>query len=157
MNRVSLPARLRESAADHGVGAYPFEACGLLIGYATEEGVQVTRALRCPNVAPRELQTHRFSIDPRVVINVRRSLRGTLESVVGFYHSHPDAPAAPSATDMEFIRLWPETVWLIVPLNAGVAGEARAWGLDEPESPLAREIEVRVQPTRSAPALACPE
>lgn len=156
MNHVSLPARLSESAAAHGVGAYPYEACGLLIGYVTGEGVQVSRALRCPNVAPRELQTHRFSIDPRAVINVRRSLRGSRESVVGFYHSHPDAPAAPSATDMEFIRLWPETVWLIVPVNGGAAGEPRAWWLDDPELPAAREIAVRVQPTRDA-ALTCPE
>jgi proteasome lid subunit RPN8/RPN11 len=112
-------------------GGYPLESCGLLIGTIESPRITVTRALRCPNAAPPEVRTHRFSIDPRVVINVRRSLRGGSESIVGFFHSHPDAAAAPSKTDLEHIRLWPEVVWLIVPVYLGSPAEPRGWWLDE--------------------------
>jgi proteasome lid subunit RPN8/RPN11 len=116
--------------------------------------VRVSRALPCPNVAAPEERTHRFVIDPRAVLNVRRSLRNTKETIVGFYHSHPDVAAEPSRTDMEYIRLWPETVWLIVPVDAGSAGEPRAWWLDEVDDPAARELRVHVPPVR-ATAAAC--
>ena len=109
-------------------GRWPWTRAGTT---AVVSGVRVTRALPCPNVAPREEQAHFFALDPRAVVNVRRSLRNTAESIVGFYHSHPDAAAQPSAADMEYIRLWPETVWLIVPVAAGEPGEPRAWWLDE--------------------------
>ena len=157
MKQVTLPARIRDAALDHAVGTYPYEACGLLIGYQGEDGVRVSRSVRCPNVAPREAQTHRFAIDPRAVLNVARSLKGTPESIVGFYHSHPDAPAAPSATDMEFIRLWPETVWLIAPVSGGHAGEPRAWWLDDVEDTAAREIAVRVQQVSTVAVAPCVE
>ena len=154
MKQVTLVGRVREAASDHAAGTYPFEGCGLLVGHVEEERVRVSRAVPCPNVAAPEERTHRFIIDPRAVLNVRRSLRGTSESIVGFYHSHPDAEAKPSRTDMEYIRLWPETVWLIVPVQGGEAGEPRAWWLDEADAPHARELKVRVPPVR-APAAAC--
>jgi proteasome lid subunit RPN8/RPN11 len=154
VTQVTLPARVRESASNHAAGTYPFEGCGLLIGYLGEDGVRVTRAVPCPNVAAPEERTHRFIIDPRAVLNVRRSLRSTSESIVGFYHSHPDAEAKPSRTDMEYIRLWPETVWLIVPVKGGEAGEPRAWWLDDVDAPDARELRVHVPPVRAA-AAAC--
>ena len=155
MTQLTLTGRAGEAALDHAATAYPFEGCGLLIGYLGEGDVRVTRALPCPNVAAREEQTHRFVIDPRAVLNVRRSLRNTAESVVGFYHSHPDAPAMPSTTDMEFIRLWPETVWLIVPVAGGEVGEPRAWWLDDVDSPRPRELTVHVPPVPAAAT--CPE
>ena len=154
MKQVTLIGRVREAALDHAAGAYPFEGCGLLIGHLEEDRVRVSRALPCPNVAEPEERTHRFVIDPRAVLNVRRSLRNTKESIVGFYHSHPDAEAMPSRTDMEYIRLWPETVWLIVPVDAGSAGEPRAWWLDEMDAPHARELRVHIPPVR-ATAAAC--
>ena len=157
MRSVALTARVRDAAADHAAGTYPYEGCGLLIGYHSGDEVRVSRLLPCPNVAPPERRSHFFMIDPRVVINVRRSLRGTQEQVVGFYHSHPDAPAAPSATDMEYIRLWPETVWLIVPVEGGEPGEARGWWLDQPEDERARELAVETIPVRTTAVAACPE
>jgi proteasome lid subunit RPN8/RPN11 len=157
VKQVTLTARARDAALDRGVTTYPFEGCGLLIGYLGEDGVRVTRSLACPNVAEKSLQTHRFVIDPRAVLNVRRSLRGTAETIVGFYHSHPDSPAAPSSTDMEFIRLWPETVWLIVPVRGGEAGEPRAWWLDDVEAPSARELRVNVLAARAVAVTTCPD
>lgn len=156
MNQVSLPPKAKDAALDHAASAYPFEGCGLLVGYTGEDGIRVTRVVPCPNVAERSEQTHRFVIDPRAVLNVRRSLRNTAETIVGFYHSHPDAPAAPSKTDMEFIRLWPETVWMIVPVEGGAPGAPRAWWLDDVDASAARELTLHVPPVRSTVAT-CPE
>jgi len=51
--------------------------------------------------------------------------------VVGFYHSHPDSTAIPSAYDRE--RAWEEYLYLIVPVTGGRAGKARLWQLEAPD------------------------
>ena len=54
-----------------------------------------------------------FQIDPE------EFLRGLSEAErqnwvhIGFFHSH-QAPPEPSATDTKYMKLWPESVWLIV-------------------------------------------
>jgi proteasome lid subunit RPN8/RPN11 len=86
---------------------------------------------------------------------VRRSLRGTAESIVGFYHSHTDGRAVPSALDLDHIRLWPETVWVIVPAGGSGPGAVRAWWLDAGEREV-RELSYRVAAVSSS-RMACPE
>jgi len=158
VTEVRIPAALGARVLEHAAGGYPLEVCGLLIGVADGDGaaLRVTRTLPCPNVAPAEERHHRFAIDPRVIINVQRTLRGTPERILGFYHSHPDAAAEPSATDMEYVRLWPETVWLIVPVSGGAAGQPRVWWLDGADAPAARELTLRTVRPRSEPA-PCPD
>lgn len=145
MTEVRIAAAPRERLLDHATGGYPLEVCGLLIGVGEEDGtaLRVTRTLPCPNVAPAAERRRRFAIEPRAVINVQRALRGTPERILGFYHSHPDAAAEPSATDMEYVRLWPETVWLIVPVARGAAGPPRAWWLDRMDAAAPRELILR--------------
>ena len=146
---------VRDALWAHAGRAFPQEACGLLIGWVDGDGVRVTRAVPCPNQAPVEERHHRFSIDPRAVINVRRTLRGSAEAIVGFYHSHTNARAVPSALDLEHIRLWPETVWLIVPAGDEVEHPVRAWWLDIGESEV-RELSFRVAGLHSA-RMTCPD
>ena len=148
MKELLLPARFCRSIAEHAREAYPHEACGLVIG--TED--RVTRVVRCPNVAPAAERRHRFEIDPRAVINVRRVLRASGEAVLGFYHSHPDAEARPSRTDLEYVRLWPETVWLITPVSAGTPDKPTGWwlcpGSEEP-------VQLRLEIYEPAPNAGC--
>lgn len=155
VEEVRVGGPVRDALRAHAERAFPHEACGLLIGRIEPTGVFVTRAVPCPNQAPIEERHHRFSIDPRAVINVRRTLRGTTESIVGFYHSHTNGRAIPSAVDVEHIRLWPETAWVIVP--AGGEGEqpVRAWWLDAGEQEV-RELAYRVA-ALSSPRIICPE
>lgn len=156
VGEVVVGGPVRDALREHAGRAFPHEACGLLIGAVDGERVFITRALPCPNLAPVEERHHRFTIDPRAVINVRRSLRGTPESIVGFYHSHTNGRAVPSALDLEHIRLWHETVWLIVP-EGSPAGESpvRAWWLDAGEQEV-RELSYRVA-TLDVGRVACPE
>jgi proteasome lid subunit RPN8/RPN11 len=78
------------------------------------------------------------------IVRLERELRKSGEQLIGFYHSHPDHPAVPSATDLEYFRLWPDTVWLIVPVNAGEPGGGRAWWLESSDSTTAKEVAVRI-------------
>ncbi|MEP6918724.1 MAG: M67 family metallopeptidase, partial [Acidobacteriota bacterium] len=47
--------------------------------------------------------------------------------VIGFYHSHPNHPAIPSAFDLE--HAWPNLSYVIVSVREGVPKEARSWRL----------------------------
>jgi proteasome lid subunit RPN8/RPN11 len=49
--------------------------------------------------------------------------------VVGFYHSHPEGPDGPSATDRAQAR-WPDHVYVIVSLGAGGSGASDATPAD---------------------------
>ena len=69
------------------------ECCGILLG----TGSFVTSALPAANAHPRP-QTH-FEIDPQALINAHRAARAGGPQVLGYYHSHPEGPPHPSATD----------------------------------------------------------
>ncbi len=106
-------------------GAYPNECCGLLVGRREEGKITVSRIVPAANVAA-ERQRDRFEIDPKVRIDTERSLRGTADIVVGHYHSHPDHPPAPSATDASMVYE-PDLIWVIVSVQRGTASAVRAW------------------------------
>lgn len=127
--RVLLPPSVLEQLRIRAEGAYPEECCGFLIGSRAGGTVLVRRELPCPNAVRGAERMRRFVIHPKAVLNVMRALRHVDESVVGFYHSHPDADATLSATDLAFVDLWPETVWLVLPVGEEGAGEERAWWL----------------------------
>lgn len=155
VGRAVVSGPVRDALRAHATRAFPHEACGLLIGRVEPEGVLITRSVPCQNQAPEEERHHRFSIDPRAVINVRRTLRGTAESIVGFYHSHTDGRAVPSAVDLDHIRLWPETVWLILPEGGAVEAPPRAWWLDQGDREV-RELAYEVAALRSGRPV-CPD
>ncbi len=86
--------------------AYPNEACGLLLG----QGANIAEAREAANINPTPA-TH-FEIDPQALIDGHRAARSGGAQVVGYFHSHPAGPAAPSATD-----------------RAIAAGDGRVWAI----------------------------
>ena len=78
-----------QAAAD----AAPQEACGLLLG--TEN--QILAAVPTANVAA-DPACH-FEIDPAALIAAHRAARGGGPQLIGWFHSHPNGLARPSATD----------------------------------------------------------
>ena len=106
--------------------AYPEEACGLLVGRCEAGGAwQVSAVEASPNVAepPR---TRRFEVDPKLRLRLERALRGSPDSIVGVYHSHPNGSPAPSDTDISMI-FEPEMVWLITAVEDGRASATMAY------------------------------
>lgn len=116
--------RVIEAAAET---AYPFEACGLLVGHVTaDEAYTVVRVVPSRNVAAEATgRRDRFEIDPKLRFETMRALEGTPDAILGHYHSHPDHPAEPSATDLSMA--WDKGfVWVIVPVTKDGAGAATA-------------------------------
>lgn len=107
---------------------YPYEACGLLIGEATPEGVRVEVVLQAPNIE-RERAADRYELDPRAFLEADEQARARGLDVVGFWHSHPDAAAVPSETDLA--AAWPGYAYLIVTVRDGAAGDMRVWSLTD--------------------------
>jgi proteasome lid subunit RPN8/RPN11 len=93
----------------------PIEACAILFGKLNRNEALVEKV----EVAPNKLQSPvRFEIDPmRVVAAFNKAEEEGLE-FIGLFHSHP-APAAPSATDLKFMKLWGDALWLILSSTEG--------------------------------------
>jgi desampylase len=88
--------------------ARPLEACGLLFG----TGAHVARMQLTANVAS-DPAWH-FEIDPAALIAAHRAMRdGIGLQLVGYFHSHPNGLARPSATDCE-AAAHDGRVWIIV-------------------------------------------
>jgi len=80
---------------------------------------------------------------PETVLATLRRARERGFELVGYYHSHPDHPAEPSATDRE--SAWPGVSYLIVPVAAGEAGRARSWRLAADRSGFVEETVIVVE------------
>ncbi len=89
-----LHAQLRA----HGEETYPHECCGIMLGKAGEDAIQVASLMRAGNTRT-DSAHNRYHIDPRELIAAQREGRQLGLDIVGFYHSHPDHPAQWSATD----------------------------------------------------------
>lgn len=119
---MQLAASVGESIVAHAREAAPNEACGLLGGRADTPSI-VLDSIRTPNVAT--TPTHRFEIDPEALLAGRETLIEKDQELLGFYHSHPEGPTEPSATDLETAR-WTDKCTVIVSLR-GSEPELGAW------------------------------
>lgn len=123
---LSLPHPLLKAIIDAAETAYPKECCGLLVGRDDGAGsLLVTRVVESPNLAEGSGRD-RFEVDPQIRFNVMRQLDEEANNgaarhrIIGHYHSHPDHPAQPSATDLQ-MAYEPDLVWLITSVVDGQA------------------------------------
>ena len=99
--------------------SYPNECCGILLGSIEGSQRTVSLTVTCEN-ARRESQESRYSIDPEKVIAALKLARSRAETIVGFYHSHPDQPAKYSGTDLAEAH-WFDCSYVITSVEAGRA------------------------------------
>ncbi|MBI4542871.1 MAG: M67 family metallopeptidase [Gemmatimonadetes bacterium] len=69
----------------------------------------------------------RYLIEPDDLRKADAALTRAGLEIVGYYHSHPDAPARPS--DFDRAQAWPWYSYLIVSVADGRAGEVASWTL----------------------------
>jgi proteasome lid subunit RPN8/RPN11 len=125
---LALAKRLTKDIREHAEEGYPNEVCGFLVG-TTGPGAEdraVTRIRRAPNTFDGSRRT-RFNIHPRELMAVDDELEGSDQKVLGFYHSHPDYPAAPSQYDQE--HAWPWYSYIVVSVLEGEARHVTSWRL----------------------------
>lgn len=99
--------------------SYPHECCGILLGTAHDQQRVVTLTLTCEN-ARTDAPNNRYSIHPEQLIAGLKLARSRGETVVGFYHSHPDHAAQYSSTDLDEAH-WFDCSYLIVSVEHGRA------------------------------------
>ena len=138
---IAMPPSVLEAIRSHGRETYPEECCGALLGETRESDALVTLAERILNASP-ELRERRFSIEPRDYLRLERRAEALGLSLLGFYHSHPDHPASPSAYDRE--HALPFLHYLVVAVAQGRPGETTSWVLSEDRGTFERE-ELRVE------------
>jgi proteasome lid subunit RPN8/RPN11 len=77
--------------------------------------------LQSEEVKRRESQKNRYWITPEQYRRADRYARGRKLGIIGYYHSHPDHPAAPSGYDLDH-SCWPTESYIIVAVDGGKAG-----------------------------------
>lgn len=124
-NEICLPRKLTHQLLHLAQTSPDAEVCGL-IG-ANAEGHPVS----CYPVSnDAENPKIRFSLEPSEQIAAVKAMREKNQSLFAIYHSHPNAPALPSATDIEQAS-HPEAVHLIISLNTKGVLEMRAFKIIE--------------------------
>ena len=108
----------------HAAKDYPHECCGFLVGRANGQNVTVVHTIPAANLRD-DSPRNRFEIDPGELVKTDRAARAEGLGVMGFYHSHPDAPAQPSEFDRE--HAWPGYCYVIVSVRQGQPAEMRNW------------------------------
>src|SRR3970282_18164 len=98
---LTIPSAIFSALQAHGEAAYPNEGAGLLLGrgYGGDECVGVTLAPGTREYTAE--QEHRYEITPQDAVHGEKEAMRRGLDVVGFFHSHPDHPAEPSAFDRE--------------------------------------------------------
>lgn len=126
---VRLSGSLVEQIRREGELAYPAECCGVLAGYPgeTKETLRLV-----PVINRRTDDPHRYLIAPNDLRRIETELRTRGLEVLGFYHSHPDHPAAPSGFDTD--QAWPWYSYIILRVDGGRAAELTSWVLDDDRS-----------------------
>lgn len=118
---IQLPRKLTHQLLHLAQSSPDQEICGL-IG-ANSQGLAVscypvTNQARQPSI--------RFQLDESQQIAAFKLMRERQENLFAIYHSHPTAPAEPSAADIEQAN-YPEAVHLIISLNTKGVLEIRAF------------------------------
>lgn len=129
-----LSVAMADEIRHQGELAYPAESCGVLIG-RVNGNKEVLRLVPMEN--RRTDDPHRYLISPEDLRRTSADLRGSELEVLGYYHSHPDHPAAPSAYDTE--HAWPWYSYIIVRVDRGRASELTSWVLKDDRSAMIRE------------------
>jgi proteasome lid subunit RPN8/RPN11 len=108
MVELILPRAIYNEIVTHAREGAPEEVCGILSG----KGNVATALYRARNVAPSRLID--YTVDDQTLLRqFEFEERG--EAMVAIYHSHPESPAFPSATDARQ-AFYPDAVHIICSL-----------------------------------------
>ncbi len=119
---IVLPRKLVNELLHNAQLSEELEVCGFVGKNQTDEYT----CYPVDNVA--EAPSSRFLMAPEEQINTMKAMRDKKEDMFAIYHSHPTAPAIPSATDIEQAA-YPDTLYLIISLNTKGVLEMRGFKL----------------------------
>ena len=110
---------------------YPHECCGAILGRDGEAAREVLDLMPLANRRD-DSPRNRFEVTRR-----RRAPGGENRpraklDLIGWYHSHPDAPARPSEFDRE--HAWPWYSYIIISVQSGQPRDMNSWRLRDDRS-----------------------
>lgn len=111
----AVPDRVAAEILDAAARALPLEACGVLVGTVEYGTPRVASQHAVPNDA--QDATRRFAIAAPRVREAQRAAERDGQDVIGFWHSHPRGPGAPSTLDLE--AALPGYLYVIVDVRTG--------------------------------------
>ena len=131
-----LPAELYNTIEREGTTAYPNECCGIIYGRdVIDAGVVRRRVVERIEPVKNEFESgeqyHRFLITPQTLMKAEKTASEQGLLVLGFYHSHPDHPAAPSEYDRTHVPPWSFYSHIIVAIEKARPAAMTAWYMDE--------------------------
>jgi proteasome lid subunit RPN8/RPN11 len=129
---INLSAAHNAAIRAHGEETFPNECCGFILGTVSDGDRVVVELLRADNDRASENQYNRFLITPEVFMQSEKAARKKGLDVLGFYHSHPSAPARPSQYDLD--HAWPWYSYVIVSVMEGKSDKMTSWLLREDRS-----------------------
>jgi proteasome lid subunit RPN8/RPN11 len=112
----------------HGVETFPYECCGALLGRDGDNGREVVALLPLANRRD-DSPRNRFEVTPGDVLLAEKTAREKKIDLLGWYHSHPNAPARPSEFDRE--HAWPWYSYIIVSIRDGAPADMTSWRLQD--------------------------
>jgi proteasome lid subunit RPN8/RPN11 len=130
MSKIQLTSKIVRLMMQEAEMAFPNECCGLLIGQKIHNGDFIASNITpSPNIAKGNL-SNSFELDPQIRFNVMRKLANGPEKIIGHYHSHPNQSGKPSTRDLK-MAFEPEFIWLIIPVDNGLAQRPQAHIVDQ--------------------------
>jgi len=125
MNRehIQIPRKITNQLLHLAQISPDTEVCGLI---GSKNGI-ANHCYPVKNVA--EHPEQRFLLDAAEQIAAMSAMREQGEELFAIYHSHPSAPASPSATDLEQTA-YPEALYLIISLNTKGVLEMRGFRIE---------------------------
>jgi len=121
-----------EQVTEHAERDYPYECGGMLIGRFEGAEKTVTETFSLKNEREDEARHNRVLILPKDVMRADRYARENNLDVVGYYHSHPDAPAVPSQYDLD--HALPVWSYVIASVLKGTVADVRSWQMENDRS-----------------------
>lgn len=134
---IEISAQDADRIRRHGEDAFPNECCGFLLGKADGDARRVVELFGADNEREDGARYHRFLITAEANMQSEKEARKKGLDVLGFYHSHPGAPAQPSEYDLD--NAWPWYSYIIVSVKENVAERMTSWVLADDRSAFREE------------------
>ena len=120
---MRITPALYEQIVEHAQRDAPNECCGMV---ASQDGV----AIQVYPATNAEASPFRFMIEPSEQIRIHNEIEEAGLELGAIYHSHTRTEPRPSQTDINFAKLWPGVLWIIVGLN-GDQFDVQTWRIDD--------------------------
>lgn len=125
--QIILSQALQNRIFEQMRATYPDEGGGFLFGTQQADAVHVQQIAQVQNVFEQAERYHRYAMTPQDWARLEDEAEAQGLELVGYYHSHPNAPAIPSVFDRD--HALPNFTYLITQVQDGQPIEMRAWRL----------------------------